>query len=202
MFLFQYNNRPWYDDILNYLRFEYLIIFLAFIIVLFFILSRTKKEFHSHWNTLMPEFKYETKEFYKLLKSELLSKEIKGIKTSEVLLRIGSSLTVCRLYLRVEWKNYRYDMCCAPFGDGLFLSSWLIYKTSFGQILLGKIPFIGGYLSRKFYRVTYYKVDSASMFMTYCHNALLKVADDITKDSGTRIPNEDRKPILKDIFKR
>ena len=40
------------------------------------------------------------------------------------------------------------------------------------------------------------------MFMTYCHNALLKVADDITKESGTKISKEDRKPILKDIFKR
>ena len=202
MFLFQYRRRPWYEDVLNIFNdFLWLYVLLA-IIILIALLKRSTKEYHSHWNVLIPNFKYLSKDFYAQLKEELLSHEIKGIKASFVSLKEGSVGSSKRLYLRVEWKNYQYDMCCAPFGDGMFLSSWLLYKTSFGQKLLNKIPFIGGWLVRKFYRMTYYKIDTASMFLKYCHNSMLKVADDITKESGVRINDSDRKPILKDIFKR
>jgi len=194
--------RAWYEDLFDILLNIPWLYVLIGLIILFFILRRTKKDFHSHWNTLIPNFKYLSKDFYAEFKKELLNHNIKGIRTSFVSLKEGGIASSRRLYLRVEWKNYQYDMCCAPFGDGLFLSSWLIYKTSIGQIIISRIPFIGGWLERKFYRVTYYKIDTASMFMTYCHNAMLKVADDITKDSGVRIKEEDRKPILKDIFKR
>tara|TARA_R110002051_G_scaffold2660_1_gene14257 strand:- start:4860 stop:5465 length:606 start_codon:yes stop_codon:yes gene_type:complete len=193
---------PWYNEFSQLFRNINYIYIIVVIFILYLILSRTKKEFHSHWNTLIPEFKFQSKEFYSLLKKEILSKQIHGIRTTNAVLREGGVASSSRLYLRIHWKNYQYDICCAPFGDGLFLSSWLVYKTSIGQILISKIPFIGGYLQRKFYKITYYKIDSASMFMTYCHNALLKVADDITKESGTKISKEDRKPILKDIFKR
>ena len=202
MFLLQYRNRPWYEELLNLVvDLPWLYILLA-VIVLFIIFKRNKKEFHSHWSTLIPNFKYLSKDFYAQLKEELLSHDIKGISTSFVSLKEGGVASSQRLYLRVEWKNYQYDMCCAPFGDGLFLSSWLLYKTSIGQILISRIPFIGGWLVRKFYRVTYYKIDTASMFMTYCHQAMLKVADNITKNEGVRIIDSERKPVLKDIFKR
>lgn len=202
MFLLQYRRRPWYEEILYELdKIPWLLILLA-ILILFFFFKKNKKNFHSHWNTLIPDFKYLSKDFYAELKKELLSHDIKGISTSFVSLKEGGIASSRRLYLRVEWKNYQYDMCCAPFGDGLFLSWWLVYKTSIFQMLISRIPFIGKWLERKLFPITYYKIDTASMFMTYCHNAMLKVADNITKEKGIRIDDSDRKPILKDIFKR
>ena len=199
-----YNRRgqPWYEDTLDVISQLPWLYILPGLVILFLIFKRTRKEYHSHWNTLVPNFKYSTKDFYKHLTDEIKGHGINRIKTSHVNLKKGGFVSASRLYLRVEWKRYQYDMCCAPFGDGLFLSSWLLYKTSFGEILISRIPFVGGWLSRKFYKITYYKIDAASMFMTYCHNAMLKVADEITKESGARINGTDRKPLLKDIFKR
>lgn len=202
MLTFQYRQkRPWYDEYI-FDNISVTLTFLVLLLILYLILKRTKKDFHSHWNTLIPSFSYLSKDFYAQFKRELLSHGIEGVTTSFVSLKEGGIVSSKRMYLRILWKNYQYDLCCAPFGDGLFLSSWLMYRTSVGQIIISRIPFIGGWLIRKFYKITYYKIDTASMFQTYCHQAMLKIADEITKESGIRISDIDRKPILKDIFKR
>ena len=114
----------------------------------------------------------------------------------------GGMFTSRRLYLRVTWEKYQYDMCCAPFGSGMFLSWWLIYNTTNREAIISRIPFLGKWLNKTFFPTTYFQLDSAAMFMTYCHHSMLAVAEKITKESGFRINDNDRKPVLKDIFKR
>ena len=105
--------------------------------------------------------------------------------------------------LESSGKKYQYDICAAPFGDGFFVSWWLLDRASWIQILIRLIPFIGSWLVRKLYPITYYKIDTASMFMTYAQASVLKVIKDITNDKGVRALSEaERKPILNDIFKR
>lgn len=158
---------------------------------------------HSNWNTLIDGFNYSSEEFYKRLKVELHSQGIKKISTHFVFLKEGGVFSSRRTYLRVEWKSYQYDICAAPFGKGFFISWWLLYKNSFWQIFIAKIPFIGSWLDRKWFPITYYKIDTASMFMTYAQNSVLKVIDVISKEKGLRsLTENERKPILKDIFKR
>ena len=176
---------------------------IALVLILKFIFTSTLKNFHSRWNTLIDDFNFSSEEFYNLLKEELESNEIKGITTSYIFLKEGGTFSARRTYLRLNWKDYQYDICAAPFGKGFFISWWLLYKNSFGQILVSKIPFIGGWLASKLYPVTYYKIDTASMFMSYAQSSVLKVIDDITSDKGVRALTEsERKPILQDIFKR
>jgi hypothetical protein len=38
--------------------------------------------------------------------------------------------------------------------------------------------------------------------MTYAQNSVLKVIDEITKDTGIRLSEAERKPILRNIFDR
>lgn len=202
MILFQYRKQPWHEEYLNFFGEGTWLYTLLVLLIIFFILRRTKKEFHSHWNTLIPDFTYLSKDFYAQFKKELLSHGIESISTSFVTLSEGGITSSKRMYLRILWKNYQYDICCAPFGDGLFLSSWVLYRTSIGQLIISRIPFMGGWLTRRLYKITYYKIDTASMFQTYCHQTMMKILDEITKDSVIRISDADRKPILKDIFKR
>ena len=76
-------------------------------------------------------------------------------------------------------------------------------KRSLGKILISKIPFVGGWLARKLYPVTYYRIDTASMFMSYAQSSVLKVIEDITNDKGVRALTEaERKPVLNNIFIR
>jgi len=193
------------NQLLSYItHFGFLILQIILVIfVIKAIFSSSIKEYHSNWNTLIDDFNFSTKEFYELLTQELISNGIKNLKTSQIYLKEGGTLSTRRLYLRLVWKDYQYDICAAPFGKGFFISWWLMYKNSVGHILVSKIPFIGSWLSKVFYPLTYYKIDTASMFMSYAQSSVLKVLDDLTKDKGVRSLSEDeRKPIMRDIFKR
>ncbi|AUP79123.1 hypothetical protein [Flavivirga eckloniae] len=167
------------------------------------IFSKTLKSYHSKWNTLIDNFEYSPKEFYSRLKTELESHGITKIKIEEVYIKEGGVMSHSRIYLRATWKDYQYDICGAKFGKGFFISWWLLYKDSIVKILISKIPFFGTWLAQKLYPITYFRIDSASMFMTYAQSSVLKVIDDITKNKGVRALTEsERKPMLGDIFKR
>ena len=200
-------SRPWYEewwiDIENgniYTIIKTALLVWLLILIFFY---RIKKEHHSNWNTLIDNFDFSSKEFYALLKKELLSNEIKGIETSFEMLSEGGYASKKRLYLRVTWKNFQYDMCAAPFGKGFFVSWWLLHSASAGQIIISKIPLVGIWLSKNLFRTTYYKIDTASMFQTYCHQSVLNVIDNITKEKGFKALSEDqRKPITNYTLKR
>ena len=175
----------------------------AIFLILRLILGKQLKSYHSNWNTLIDDFNYSTEEFYQLFKKELLSQGVSGINTFDVSLYEGSIFSSKRRYIRVKWKEYQYDICAAPFGKGFFISWWLLYKSSIGKILIYKVPFIGKWLTQKLYPITYYRIDTASMFMTYAQSSVLKVIEDITNDKGVRALTEtEKRPVLNNIFIR
>lgn len=193
------------NELLSYLMYygiTILYVILLFIIVINLIINLFK-EHHSNWNTLIDNFEYSTEEFYIRFKKELLSHGVSGISASDVSLKEGSIFSPRRRYIRIKWKEYQYDICAAPFGKGFFISWWLLYKNSIGKFIISKIPFVGKWLASIWFPITYYKIDTASMFMSYAQASVLKVIDDITKDKGVRALSEaDKKPLLNDIFKR
>lgn len=168
-----------------------------------FIFNKTLENNHSNWNTLIDKFDYSPKEFYRRLKIELESHGITKMTINEVYIKEGGMMSYSRVYLRVVWKDYQYEVCGCKFANGFFISWWLLYKDSIGKILISKLPFIGLWIANKLYPVTYYRIDTASMFMTYAQNAVLKVIDDITNEKGVRVLTEnERKPVLNNIFNR
>jgi hypothetical protein len=166
------------------------------------LLTKSKGDLHSHWNALIPDFKYSTQSFYQLLQKELQSKGVDGVITMEESIPVGGVISEKRLYLRVKWREYQYDCCFAPFGTGSFVSWWLVVKRSDLEEVLSRTPLIGSWLVKVFFPITYYRIDTASMFMTYAQNAVTKVIDDITLESGYRLRPEERKPQIKDVFQR
>jgi len=180
-----------------------LLIFLIIIIlVVIGLLRKSKVDYHSHWSQLIPSFLFSTKEFYELVKKEMESHDIQGLNFEEVSLKIGNAFSSERLYLRVSWKDYYYDVCFAPFGDGCFVSWWLLFKSSDAEDFFTKMPLIGILIKNAFFRKTYYQIDTASMFMTYAQKSVMAVIDEITKNTGIRIDESDRKPIMNNIFIR
>jgi len=181
----------------------YLIYALIIFLILKFIFNESLKNYHSRWNTLIDNFEYSPKEFYSRLKTELESHGISNIKIKEKYIKEGGVMSYSRIYLRATWKDYQYDICGAKFGHGFFVSWWLLYKDSIGKILISKIPFVGTWLAQKLYPVTYFRIDTGSMFMSYAQSSVLKVIEDITNNKGVRVLTEaERKPLLNDIFVR
>lgn len=192
-------------DLTNFMSqyWQYIVYFVLSIIILRAMLRALSKNYHSRWSILIENFSFSSQEFYSLLKEELQAHSIEGIDTKFVSLKEGNAFSSSRIYLRVTWKDYDYDICGAPFGDGFFISWWLLYKIPVWQKVVIKIPFIGGWLGKTLFPVTYYKIDTASMFMTFAQSKVLEVIKTITKDSGFRgLTESERKPILQDILIR
>ncbi len=193
------------NEILNYVVYygRDIISLLFFILILKLLFSKRPRNYHSHWNTLIDNFNFHTGEFYNLLEQELQSHGIENIRVERVSLKEGNAFSSRRLYLRVHWKSYHYDICACPFGDGFFFSWWLLYKQSIVQSFISGIPFIGFWLEKKLFPITCYKIDTATMFMTYANASVQKVIRDITEEKGMRALSEvEKKPLLNDIFKR
>jgi hypothetical protein len=193
------------DNIINLLGMYLPIIlgtfFLIFILKAFF--RASLKKHHSRWNTLIDDFSFSSLEFYKLLKEELSAQGVNNIDIDNVKLKEGNIFSSKRKYLRVTWKDYQYDICAAPFGKGFFLSWWLLYKKSVIQLVICKIPFVGVWLENILFPTTYYKIDTASMFMSYAQQSVLNVLDTIAVTKGSKMLTEnERKPFLNDIYKR
>lgn len=174
------------------------------LLIILILLRYTKPIFHSHWNTLLDNFYITTYDFYELLKKKLEVKRISGLEMYTVKLKQSHQLSDRRIYLRMTWRNYQYDVCAAPFSTGFFVSWWLLQKVPVSVQYLQKIPYVGTWLVRTIYRETYYKYDTASMFMTYVHQAVQEVIKDITEEKGQRnaLSELASKPILNDVFKR
>lgn len=177
-------------------------LFLLVFFVAYYVVRDKKGEYHSHLNTLIPSFEYPSKKFYEQLSEKIRKSKIEDLSIEVVTEKQGNALSASRRYLKVNWKEYNYYMCVAPFRDGVFLSSYLFYKQRKRELIVSAIPILGPFILNKLFPNTMYRIDSASMYMTYCHDAMTQVLDEITKDTGFRLPESDRKPTMKNIFKR
>ena len=157
----------------------------------------------AHWYHLVEGLQESSQQFYASLEQSVLKRQIKGVKNSRIEYREGGIFSGKREYLRVRWKEYIFDICAAPFGNGFFVSWWLGETPGALKALLFAIPFLGPLLARTFKPMTYYQLDSTLMFQESIHLAVLEVVDQIMKVGGLRSLSEsERKPVLQDLFKK
>jgi hypothetical protein len=72
-----------------------------------------------------------------------------------------------------------------------------------GEDAVLEAPIIGWLYNRIFHPNTYYKHDTASMFQSAIHGAVMEVIDEIAKAKNLRPLTElERKPVMKDFFGR
>jgi hypothetical protein len=159
----------------------------------------------SHWSKLIEGLETSSKDYYASVASAVNEREMTDIKISRVEWSQGGLFSAKRQYLRVQRKELVFDICGAPFGNGFFFSWWLGERPSGLLALVAGIPILGpvalwihGVLIKP---NTFYKLDTASMFQTSVHAAVLEVIDELTAQSGLRALSElERKPINREIF--
>ncbi|MGV7222186.1 MAG: hypothetical protein ACQ9MH_11710 [Nitrospinales bacterium] len=157
----------------------------------------------SHWNTLIQGLQASPKDFYTSVEESINKMGIPDVKLSRVDWKEGGMLSAKREYLQVRRKEYLFDICGAPFGNGFFVSWWLGEVQSGFLYFLANIPIIG-IIFRLFIRpMTYYKMDTANMFQSAIQSAVMEAVDGLTKAKGIRALSElERKPILRDFYNR
>jgi hypothetical protein len=157
----------------------------------------------SNWYHLFEDFQESPQQFYSLLEQAMEKRQVPNLRYSRVDYREGGIFSAKREYLQVHRREYVFDICAAPFGNGFFVSWWLGETTGCLWELISTIPFFGEILLRFFRPQTYYRLDTALMFQESVHSAVLEVIDEITKGRGLRVLSElERKPILSSLFKK
>ena len=155
----------------------------------------------SHWSTMLQGVEHAPLDFYRATKEVVNTKEIESLKYSYVYWKEGGFLSPKRTYLRIRRKQHAFDICGAPFGNGFFVSWWLGELPSFCLWLFTLIPGIGEFVEHSFKPITYYKIDTATMFQTLVHDAVLEVVDSLISDQGLKaLEPADRKPVMKGFF--
>ena len=155
----------------------------------------------SHWNTMIQGLQQSPLSFFEAVEEAVKSKNIEGTKYSRIDWREGGVFSAKREYLRIRRQNYTYDICGAPFGNGFFVSWWLGEVPSGCMALLLSIPGLGFWMEKMFRPLTYYKIDTATMFQSLVHSAVLEVVDDMIKTNGLKaLAPAERSPKMRDFF--
>lgn len=189
------------DSIFYFLQQYFMYIVYAILII--FILRRIFKKripnYHSHFNTLLVG-NYSALDFYEQLTTKLSEAEVHGLSFSKSKLPQNNLGFTKRKYLKIEFQEYQFLVSACTFGKHhFFISYWGEYKTAVAEQLLRMIPF-GYLLANRIYRITYYKHDTCSSFLTLLHEKVSETIKETTEAKGTSI--DIPKPILKDFFKR
>lgn len=157
----------------------------------------------SHWYNLVEGLQDSTQRFYTSLEQAINSRQIEKLDLSRVDYREGGILSDKREYFRVRRRDHIFDICAAPFGNGFFVSWWLGESLGPFWNLILKIPILGGLLLKMFRSETYYRFDTALMFQSSVHSAVLEIIDQTTTGKGIRsLTESERKPILSSLFKK
>ena len=153
----------------------------------------------AHWYTLVGGLEHSPKAFFTSLEAAVKEREIPNVDLSRVEHAEGGVLSANREYLRIERKDLYFEICAAPFGRGFFVSSWLFLKPG----CLMSLPVLNVILGTLVKPITYYAYDTALMFQSAVHGAVLEVVDELTKTKGLRSLSEaDRKPVLRELSRR
>ena len=164
------------------------IIGIILLIVLVFMAMDNYPEFvYTNWHHYFPELQFSSQEFYDAVQKILQKREIPDTFIERIdFSERGGILGQKRVYLRVMYAGYKFDICAAPYGVGFFVSWWLGEDTGCLYRLLSYVPIYGAYLRRRMRLKTYYMRDVETMFQEAVRLAVLEAIDDITNEKGLR----------------
>ena len=157
----------------------------------------------SHWYQLFEGFHIEPSAFYDSLEQAIQKRSIPDTQFERIKCAEGGMFSADRLYLRITRKDHYFDICGAPFGNGYFVSWWLVAYPHGCLLVFEQIPFIGAVIKALFNPVTYYRIDTTLMFQQAVHGSLLSILDRIIEAKGLRALTEaERKPIMREFISR
>lgn len=180
----------------------------AFVVNFFWRLIRTEKprlkHSISHWQQTVVGLSGTTADFYNLVQATIRAHDFPEVEVKPIALHEAGPFSPQREYLRIERGDLSFDLCVAPFGKGLFVSSWLCEKPPFLLQVAAFFPGINWLAAawvKLFRSPTYYRVDSAAMFQDGIHGCVLEIIDQLTTAQGVApLPEEARKPKMRELY--
>lgn len=157
----------------------------------------------SYWHVLLQELNYSAQDFYNTLKEQLEEENIEGLSFSTENIAMGGLLSRQRNYVRISYGDYQYIVCASPYGKSFFVSYRMSHEVEWGERIVSNIPWIGPFLMKTFYPMTYFRIDTANMFQLLMHEAITSMIDDILKGNELeRLSDQQRTPQMENVFAR
>lgn len=155
----------------------------------------------SHWSQMLPGLNQSSDEFYKEVEDRVAAESLREIKVERTILSEGGIFSNKREYLQVRRGEHVFHICAAPYGHNFFISYWLGEVESGFWAWVAKIPVVGWMATYFLKPVTYFKIDTAGIFQTLIHGAILATLDGWTETKGIKaLSPDERKPIMRDFF--
>ena len=193
IFLFQSFRRKYRGDDDEH-SFGWVSMILVLLVIAFFMYIAIKPRKNTlataHWFHQFDDLQMSSRDFYTGLAAAIKKAEVPDLLITSIDYHEGGVMSSKREYLRVHRKDVVYDICACPFGRGYFISWWRGYPEHSGRDMVSSIPFIGNFLERLFFPITYYQVDSERMFNGFIHSHVLTAVDALIQQKGLRTLTE------------
>ena len=162
----------------------------------------------SSWSHYLDDASHDVGKFYSSIEAAITRRRIPDIRFARRNMKEGGVFSASREYLIVMRDDMRYDIYGAPFAWGFFVSSRLFAEGQFADAVLesfghdDSIRALAGALTARLIGAnTYYKFDTARMFLHLAHEGLLEAVDQLAKGTNQpAVPPEQRKPVLQGYF--
>jgi hypothetical protein len=140
--------------------------------------------------------------YYSALAAALDSYHVEGVRIGSVFHKEGGFFSASREHLRVLHNEYFFDILCAPFGSGSFVS-WWSYHFPVAETAWSGIPFIDRVIASTFHPPTPYGADTSALFCEWVKRTVRETIENLTTEQVDRqFVDPSSKPILRDFFER
>lgn len=139
---------------------------------------------HSSWLQYIDGHPFTTQEFYTELENEIQNQTIPNISTTRITYPQGGMFSQSRIYLRVQCKEYVFDVCAAPFAKGSFVSWRMGEIPNAMSAFLMSIPWIGSFFKNR--EKTFFELDNEALFKERFSSSVRKVFESMTAEQGKR----------------
>lgn len=139
---------------------------------------------HSNWHQFIESVPFSPKEFYVAVQHEIQTKQIPGIRFSLVTYSQGGIFSMGRQYMRVQCKEYIFDICAAPCANGFFVSYWMGELADPVTNFWKNMPWIGQFFKKR--TKTFFELDNEAIFNDLISGSIKKVFNEMISIKGRR----------------
>ena len=174
---------------------QHLPLFLICLAAIFFIsgyISAGKKAIrsvhdHKHKHLDMPSFS--PLQFYEGIETAIKSKAIDGVSFRSIKHSEGGLMSAKRIYFRISYHEYIFDVCAAPYGTEDFFISWWLGDSGYTlRDILSNIPVIGRWYTKR--AKTFYEQDTETMFREMVVESINIVLSELMETKGMRLSED------------
>jgi len=172
---------------------ENILVALIAIAVIWFIAAiiRPRPSLRS-WHHHFPGMQFAARDLYQRIVDEINRRQIPDLSLFSTKRFEAGIFTPRREYLTIDYKKFSIDVCCISYGTGYYMSWWLRQDE---PGLLAQIPVVNDLFGKNPKYQSYYQLDTASLFQSGIHDAILAVIDEITEEKGLRrLTEREREP--------